>query len=373
MRVLTAIFLVLLVFPSPASPRTWHVPSEAPTIQAGVDSAAYGDTVLVVCGTYYEHEITMKNGVILSSESGAPECVTVDAQSNGRGIYCYGCDSSSEILGLTITNGDSGDQYGGGISCNASSPIIKNCNIMNNYGIGAGLACYSGSDAEISFCVLDNNVGDNGGLYCLNSSPILTDCLFTANATVDGGAITCRDNSHPIITNCQFHENDGLNGGAIMLGDGSLTLSGCTFTNNRCSDKGGAIVIGSGAAEIRNCLFYSNITVVEGRGGAICVWTESSLSLYDSSIIGNTSSEYGGGIYVKEGAALEADNVDMSDNVAPFGAEGWVAESGSASLICCDLNENDWGGLGTIIFDNSGCGPISRASITWGAVKALYR
>jgi pectin methylesterase-like acyl-CoA thioesterase len=100
---LTAVSLVLLVVP--AQPATIHVPGDHSTIQAGIDAASAGDTVLVACGTYYEHDITMKSGVCLTGETGQAACVTVDAKQQGRVFCCDHVDRLASIVGFTITGG----------------------------------------------------------------------------------------------------------------------------------------------------------------------------------------------------------------------------------------------------------------------------
>lgn len=82
----TVLSCVLFLALSPtAFAITWNVPTDAPTIQAGIDSASAGDTVLVACGTYYEHDIAMREGITLRSETGLPDCVVIDALPQGGG------------------------------------------------------------------------------------------------------------------------------------------------------------------------------------------------------------------------------------------------------------------------------------------------
>ena len=60
-----------------AQAMTIHVPADAPTIQAGVNSTAPGDTVEVACGTYTAGAV-LKDGIVIRSETGLPGCVTID-------------------------------------------------------------------------------------------------------------------------------------------------------------------------------------------------------------------------------------------------------------------------------------------------------
>jgi hypothetical protein len=84
MKLLTSAFLlpVLLgVVAAPVLATTFYVPSQYPNIQAGLDAAGHGDTVLVADGTYAgngNRDLDFNGtNLILRSESG-PEVTTVD-------------------------------------------------------------------------------------------------------------------------------------------------------------------------------------------------------------------------------------------------------------------------------------------------------
>ena len=115
----------------PAAARTWHVPGDAPTIQAGIDSAGVGDDVLVAPGQYQEHDIVMKPAIWVHSEQG-PGATTIDANGAGVGFICVDLDQRSTVEGFAILNGraDGADQIeasGGGVRCVQSRLVIRDC------------------------------------------------------------------------------------------------------------------------------------------------------------------------------------------------------------------------------------------------------
>ena len=73
----------LLGFPRPASPRTWYIQNDgsgdAPIVQAGIDSAAVGDTVLVGPGTYLENLSIVGKDLVLKSEMGPEATILAQA------------------------------------------------------------------------------------------------------------------------------------------------------------------------------------------------------------------------------------------------------------------------------------------------------
>src|SRR5215471_3618344 len=75
-KLVTPIFLGLLAIPF-AFATTIHVPKDRPTIQAGINAANTGDTVLVAPGKYIEN-INFDGKAITVTSSGGPDVTIID-------------------------------------------------------------------------------------------------------------------------------------------------------------------------------------------------------------------------------------------------------------------------------------------------------
>jgi len=120
--------LTLLLFSSLSFAATITVPGDQSTIQAGIDAASDGDTVLVADGTYTgegNKNLDFKGKAItVKSESGAENCI-IDCENDGQGFYFHSGEGAGSLLsGFTITNGNA--VYGGGIACWYSSCSLPN-------------------------------------------------------------------------------------------------------------------------------------------------------------------------------------------------------------------------------------------------------
>ncbi|MCD4654575.1 hypothetical protein K8T06_11680 [bacterium] len=138
---------------------TIHVPADYATIQAGIDAATHGDTVLVADGTYSgagNYNISLKEKIlVLASENGYESCV-IDCGQLGSGVNAG--PSGSIIQGFSIIH--------------ASEEIYDAAVIADNGG-------------TIVDCVLKNNrIGvladqDNGGIC------VLKNCIIYENTAFD--------------------------------------------------------------------------------------------------------------------------------------------------------------------------------------------
>jgi hypothetical protein len=191
-----------------------NVPADYATIQAGIDAAIDGDTVLVAAGTYVEN--ISYNGKNISVIGEDRETTIIDGDQVGSVVtFENGEDSTTVLSGFTITNGNAefaGNQHpyfsGGGILFhNGSSPTIENMIITNNNGnSGGGISCVFGSSPTLNNVIISNNGAEDsgGGMMCsFSSSPALTHVIFTGNSAAwrGGGIGVSSSGSNPTFTN----------------------------------------------------------------------------------------------------------------------------------------------------------------------------
>jgi hypothetical protein len=124
--------LAVLLASQSVEARTWNVTvdgsGDAPTVQAGIDSAAVGDTVLVHPGTYNEAVTFRGRDIVLRSTSG-PQVTVLDAMGLGKRVVTIESGETREAIlqGFTLTHG-----AGGVIVLNAAPSIIGNIITENN-------------------------------------------------------------------------------------------------------------------------------------------------------------------------------------------------------------------------------------------------
>jgi len=169
-----------------------NVPDDYSTIQAGVDAASNGDTVLVQPGTYEENinyngkNIVVGSLFLTTSNTSFISVTVIDGNQNGSVVtFNSGENTSAVLTGFTIQNGLASNK-GGGIYCNNSSPSLENVTISGNsatgyyYGYGGGIYCYDSSPSLVNVTISGNSAYSyGGGIFCdWYSNPSLVNCIL---------------------------------------------------------------------------------------------------------------------------------------------------------------------------------------------------
>jgi len=279
MRCAVSIFMLLVLCAIPLSAATIRVPADQPTIQAGIDMAGDGDSVLVADGIFTgegNRGITFHGyAITVQSENGAATCI-IDCESEDRGLYFTTGETEHAVLdGFTIKNGAAAE--GAGIYCYQSSPSIIDCVVQEcvaggepDRGNGGGIYCLEASPA-ISGCTITGNHADysGGGLYLsTNSAPAITNSIIAENSTLKlcaecgGSGVFSKDDSRAQIINCLIYGNqsgDGFGGGVSCLMS-DIQLMNCTVAANIAPGGGGIRVVDSYPV-LTNCIVWGNLAV----------------------------------------------------------------------------------------------------------------
>jgi hypothetical protein len=306
-------------------------------LQAALDVAVPGDEIWVANGNYeppaFSTPFSLPDGVKIyggfdGTESTLAEraelfCETVlngdlenddhpvaDWTDNARHVVIVaGTSLGVELNGFTITGGDA--------------------DTVNTYYAGGGMlvdATQLGTTVcKISNCIFRNNRAGSGGALSIQgsmSSVEVEDCEFLWNeaysvATTHGfaGAVSAHSVSSPsslVFKRCLFKENTSAKyGGAFSQVNSLVEFHHCRFHGNIAAEHSGA---GNSAIYV-NCEFAGNEAA---HGGAIAASTGT--EVIHCSLVGNTATGQGGGLYVSFGevhivGSVFRDNVDSGSDV----------------------------------------------------------
>ncbi|HEY7521427.1 MAG TPA: right-handed parallel beta-helix repeat-containing protein [Methylomirabilota bacterium] len=283
--------LALLVFGlsagTAAAQTTIRVPADQPTIQAGINVALGGDTVLVAPGTYSERLNFLGKAITVASESG-PAATVIDGARSGTVVtFNSGEGRSSVLRGFTVTNG--GGFPGGGIAVSNASPTIESNLIIGNSGCdGIGVYVNFGSPR-----IAANNISGNardgcsggvggGGIALVGAGTALIESNIVADNVITGGSgggLTLFAAGTPVIRNNVIVRNSAggvspaAEGGGIWMVNRSDALIVQNLIVGNSAGEGGGVywLVPSGARGPRlvNNTIADNVATVAGRGAAV--------------------------------------------------------------------------------------------------------
>ena len=393
---------VLMLAAGGAESRTWYVKpdgsGEVLTIQAGIDSAATADTVLLADGVFAgagNRDLDfMGKEIVVRSESGDPDLCIIDcggtASANHFGVHFMNDETGASVLeGVTIRNGyanygaaiycynssprilscileaDTATASGGAVSFTLGAPALEGCTLRNNHAASYGGAVDASSS---SFTATGSHFSGNaagfagGGVSAFAGSPVITGCTFRGNYSLWGGGMAFYDGTNATVDHCISQGNQSqFGGGGIYCFECSPLITGCTLVADSVG-FGGAIHLGPGLTP-----------TIEATVIAFCVNGCAVGSDLPLSVPAVTCCEVWGnemGDWTDCIAGMETGGGNMHSN--PLFCDIPTGDISVEDCSPCLSGNNDCG----IDIGAAGAGCLCGAATeptTWGAIKAMYR
>ena len=339
--------MAILIVVSNGISQIIHVPADTTTIQAAIDAASDGDTILVEEGTYFENidfggkPITVASMFVLDHDTSHISRTIIDgsqpADTSRASVVTMrsGEDTTSVLTGFTITGGegtsdfdDYSGGYGGGILIHGAGGKIANNIIENNHmgqELGPWALGYSG-----------------GGIYAV---------VFNNHTLIIRGNM---------IRNNSCTGSDGIGGGAQLTGgriifennsvlSNRLDMMGCPMGAGlswQCFDYGGYI----DECIIRNNIISKNegySDILDGKGGGVSLTFAfiEKAEVYNNIISENHIEGIGGGMFFNNAGACISNNTVINNE---------ATEDGNSLSVYIENYENE-----LVLFNN----------IIWSAIE----
>ena len=207
------------------------------TIQAAVDAAPQGSTILVGPGTYGRVDLTGR-AVTLVSTAGA-NSTFIDG---GGANVCFQMSGigpgPTVLIGFTLRNGTGTN--GGGATIVLASPTFRECVFESNTASSRG-----------------------GAAACVGSGTRFVLCTFRYNFACQGGALFIQGTSETgqvVVDRCVFESNEALSTAGAILNEGQLLINGTSIEGNIAGVAAGGVQFSSsGLAYLVDSRFCRNV------------------------------------------------------------------------------------------------------------------
>ncbi len=266
------LFIICLQISFLSNAQKIEVPSDHSTIQAAIEAANVGDSIIVSPGTYLENinfkgkDLFLSSLFYLANDRDYISTTIIDGSQPSNPdsasvvLFVNGETRAAVIQGFTITGGK-GTKFhndienfdvriGGGILGNSTSPTIRFNHLIDNEAINAnGVLAAGGGAARLSSgkpIITNNIIEDNRGLYA-------------------GGLMIA--NCFPTIRNNVFLNNNAstpFNGGGGLYidfnleTDSTITIVNNTFVGNESGSAGGGMIVTGTTISLKNNIFWGN-------------------------------------------------------------------------------------------------------------------
>ena len=376
LRICLTIIVLLLVMTGLAKAATITVGSGAgydfDSIQAGVDTAKDGDTVLVASGEYVITEpLTFRGKAITVRSEAGPEITTIrmsdspgDLDRASVVIFEDGETETTVLEGFTISGGKgcwweypavpgAFYQVGGGIFCTDSSPTINICVISDNQArdIGGGVFL-AYSSAVMSRCTIRSNSTNytGGGMEIAHGSPTLIDSIVSHNSILNnqngqaGGLIIYGSSCKPVILRCTISANSApfCGGGIQVSTDSQPTFIDCLISDNKSGAIAGILCSFSSITTLKNCIITRNSA--ERNNGGLGCGHDAEAILTNCTITENVAGGHSGGIMSYDNSSVTVRNCIVFGNTASSGPEIGLDYKGYHTPTIMNISYSDIGG-----------------------------
>jgi len=219
-----------------------NVPAGQPNIQAGINAAINGDTVLVQPGTYYENinfngkNITVASMFLMTKDTSYISQTIINGNQNGSVVTFNHNESKNALLfGFTVTNGLA--NIGGGVYCLNANPTFKYLKIVKNKGTSSG-----------------------GGFIVSNSNSVFENVIFSENISDGYGSAGQGGISDKTITfiNCIFKSHISNKKGGLFYTSCNTVFVNTTITANTANYEGIIYIREGHYLTIQNSIIYNN-------------------------------------------------------------------------------------------------------------------